>query len=204
MCLAKILALAHKFTKKTVWQILNFLHLATLSQAVFAFHSGGGDASIVVVVFFFAMFANASYGDAPSSALSATGLDEEDDDPTIAGSAAAAAAAAGRKGNVLPTWGNVNTMNINPLILTNIQASPYFKVNLFELKTYHEVVDEIYYRVSHLEPWERGTSKKKRVRGDCGQRWAVAVLNFSFRGRRPTFKTLRAFCDPFCTLKHIH
>ena len=38
-------------------------------------------------------------------------------------------------------------MNLNPLILTNIQSSPYFKNELFKLKTYHEVVDEIYYRV---------------------------------------------------------
>ena len=27
------------------------------------------------------------------------------------------------------------------------------------LKTFSEVVDEIYYKVSHLEPWERGTRK---------------------------------------------
>ena len=45
----------------------------------------------------------------------------------------------GKKSNNLPFWGNQNTMNLNPLILTNIQNSPYFKVNLIELKTYHEV-----------------------------------------------------------------
>ena len=39
-----------------------------------------------------------------------------------------------KKGNVLPVWGNTRTMNMNPLILTNIQNSPYFKVNLFEIK----------------------------------------------------------------------
>ena len=50
--------------------------------------------------------------------------------------------------NPMPIWGNEKTMNLNPLILTNIQSSPYFKVNLYELKTYHEVIDEIYYRVS--------------------------------------------------------
>ena len=27
------------------------------------------------------------------------------------------------------------------------------------MRTYHEVVDEIYYKVDHLEPWERGTRK---------------------------------------------
>lgn len=50
--------------------------------------------------------------------------------------------------NALTAWGNDKTMNLNTLILTNIQSSPYFKVQLFELKTFHEVVDEIFYRVS--------------------------------------------------------
>ena len=51
------------------------------------------------------------------------------------------------KNNVLPLWGNEASMNLNPLILTNIQSSPYFKNDLFKLKTYHEVIDEIYYKV---------------------------------------------------------
>jgi len=53
--------------------------------------------------------------------------------------------------NVLPIHGNEKTMNLNSLILANIQASPYFKVQLYELKTYHQVIDEIYTRVS--EHW---------------------------------------------------
>lgn len=39
-------------------------------------------------------------------------------------------------------------MNLNPMILTNVLSSPYFKVQLYELKTYHEVVDEIYFKVT--------------------------------------------------------
>ena len=50
--------------------------------------------------------------------------------------------------NTLPIFGNKDTMNINSMILTNIHQSRYFKTELFELKTFHEVVDEIYYRVS--------------------------------------------------------
>jgi len=49
--------------------------------------------------------------------------------------------------NTLPLWGNKETMNINHLILSNIRGSPYFKTDLFKLKTYHEVIDEIYYKV---------------------------------------------------------
>ena len=56
-------------------------------------------------------------------------------------------AAKPKLGNNLTIWGNSRTMNLNHLVLTNIQNSPYFKVRLFELKTYHEVVDEIYYKV---------------------------------------------------------
>lgn len=73
-----------------------------------------------------------------------------------------------KKGNVLPIWGNERTMNMNPLILTNIQSSHYFKVNLYELKTYHEVIDEIYYKVQHLEPWEKGSRKTAGQTGMCG------------------------------------
>lgn len=74
----------------------------------------------------------------------------------------------GKQHNVLPLWGNEASMNLNPLILANIQGSSYFKVHLFKLKTYHEVVDEIYYQVKHLEPWERGSRKTAGQTGMCG------------------------------------
>ncbi|XP_015108603.1 pre-mRNA-splicing factor 38B isoform X1 [Diachasma alloeum] len=77
----------------------------------------------------------------------------------------------GKKSNVLPLWGNERTMNLNPLILTNILSSHYFKVNLYELKTYHEVIDEIYYKVAHLEPWEKGSRKTAGQTGMCGGRF---------------------------------
>lgn len=41
-------------------------------------------------------------------------------------------------------------------------------VNLYELKTYHEVIDEIYYKVNHLEPWEKGSRKTAGQTGMCG------------------------------------
>lgn len=65
----------------------------------------------------------------------------------------------GKAANHLPIWGNEKTMNLNTMILTNIQGSAYFKVTLYKLKTYHQVIDEIYYNVGHLEPWERGSRK---------------------------------------------
>ncbi|CAK4668537.1 unnamed protein product [Aphanomyces euteiches] len=62
------------------------------------------------------------------------------------------------KENELPLHGNLTTYNINKLLFDNIMNSDYFR-KLYELKTYHEVVDEIYYRVDHAEPWAAGTSR---------------------------------------------
>jgi len=44
----------------------------------------------------------------------------------------------------------------------------FISVNLYELKTYHEVIDEIYYKVQHLEPWEKGSRKTSGQTGMCG------------------------------------
>lgn len=46
--------------------------------------------------------------------------------------------------------------------------SKFVVVNLYELKTYHEVVDEIYYKVQHLEPWEKGSRRTSGQTGMCG------------------------------------
>jgi len=88
--------------------------------------------------------------------------ESDEDDPTIWNSA--------NNKNVLQFHGNERTMNINPLILTNVQGSPYFKVELFALKTFHEVVDQIYYKVDHLEPWATGSRKTagRSQTGMCG------------------------------------
>ncbi|KAJ1976132.1 hypothetical protein H4R34_004091 [Dimargaris verticillata] len=58
--------------------------------------------------------------------------------------------------NKLETWGNETTMNLNNIVYQNIHNSPYFK-SLYSLKTYHEVVDEIYYKVDCLDPFVKGT-----------------------------------------------
>eukprot|EP01137_Pigoraptor_chileana_P031432 Opistho-2@19258 len=59
--------------------------------------------------------------------------------------------AAARK-NMVELWGNEKTMNMNPVLHSSILASPYFRNDLYSFKTYHEVIDEIYNRVDHLEP----------------------------------------------------
>ncbi|KAL7672545.1 hypothetical protein ACOME3_007429 [Neoechinorhynchus agilis] len=74
----------------------------------------------------------------------------------------------GSNDNGLSVHGNRSTMNLNAMILTNIQSSYYFKVELYELKTYHEVIDEIYNKVTHLEPWEKGSRHTRGLKGMCG------------------------------------
>ncbi|XP_065829490.1 pre-mRNA-splicing factor 38B-like [Oscarella lobularis] len=73
-----------------------------------------------------------------------------------------------RKSNTLQIYGNEKTMNLNSMILTNVHNSVYFKNVLAQLTTYHEVVDEIYYHVAHLEPWEKGSRKLAGQVGMCG------------------------------------
>ncbi|XP_063932416.1 pre-mRNA-splicing factor 38B-like [Zophobas morio] len=63
---------------------------------------------------------------------------------------------ASKKKNSLEVCGNPVTMNLNTMLYQNILASRYFKEDLFNLKTYHEVVDEIYNQVTDLEPFMPG------------------------------------------------
>lgn len=65
-----------------------------------------------------------------------------------AGSVGASGHYVKKQSNTLPLFGNKETMNINNMIITNILQSRYFKIELYEKKTFHEVVDEIFYRVS--------------------------------------------------------
>ena len=73
-----------------------------------------------------------------------------------------------RKNNIMPCWGNVQTMNLNTLVLENIVQSTYWRNFLIEISTYQQVCDEVFVHVRHLEPWERGTRKITGMTGMCG------------------------------------
>ncbi|XP_028800568.1 pre-mRNA splicing factor SR-like 1 isoform X1 [Neltuma alba] len=47
---------------------------------------------------------------------------------------------------------------IEKVLCMNILSSDYFK-ELYRLKTYHEVIDEIYNQVDHVEPWMTGNCR---------------------------------------------
>mmetsp|Transcript_4221 Transcript_4221/g.6384 ORF Transcript_4221/g.6384 Transcript_4221/m.6384 type:complete len:98 (-) Transcript_4221:1264-1557(-) len=61
-----------------------------------------------------------------------------------------------RNKGVLPL---VNTQNFGfpPMLLQNISTSPYF-INkcCLEIENWNALVDEIFYNVTHVEPWAAG------------------------------------------------
>ena len=64
-------------------------------------------------------------------------------------------------------------------------------------QTYHEVVDEIYYKVTHLEPWEKGSRKTSGQTGMCG-----GVRGVSFYKQNDTQSAL-LFMKCFITFRKI-
>ncbi|CAB3398216.1 unnamed protein product [Caenorhabditis bovis] len=74
----------------------------------------------------------------------------------------------GKRGNILPIWGNKMTMNLNTLLLENIRESYYYKNNLMEIDTFQTIIEQIFYQVKHLEPWEKGTRRVQGMTGMCG------------------------------------
>ncbi|WKY02159.1 hypothetical protein Q1695_015852 [Nippostrongylus brasiliensis] len=73
-----------------------------------------------------------------------------------------------RKSNTLPCWGNQQTMNLNGLVLENVKESYYYKNHLVEIDSAQQLLDEVFYKVKHLEPWEKGTRKVQGMTGMCG------------------------------------
>ncbi|KHJ90220.1 PRP38 family protein, partial [Oesophagostomum dentatum] len=73
-----------------------------------------------------------------------------------------------RKSNTLPIWGNQQTMNLNGLVLENVKESYYYKNHLIEIESAQQLLDEVFYKVKHLEPWEKGTRKVQGMTGMCG------------------------------------
>ena len=74
-----------------------------------------------------------------------TGDEDDNDDPN-------------NRKSTIPMQGNPTTYNINNLLHQNIMENEYFRA-LYQLKTYHEVLDEIRICAKHVEPWATGTSR---------------------------------------------
>ena len=63
------------------------------------------------------------------------------------------------RGKALPMHGDSKYFNVNPLLARNILQHDYFRA-LRQLRTYHEVIDEVYYKCKHAEPWATGTAAR--------------------------------------------
>ncbi|XP_021297910.1 pre-mRNA splicing factor SR-like 1 isoform X3 [Herrania umbratica] len=58
----------------------------------------------------------------------------------------------------IQTCGKPINSLLEKVLCMNILSSDYFK-ELYRLKTYHEVIDEIYNQVDHVEPWMTGNCR---------------------------------------------
>uniref|UniRef100_A0A452Y4X1 Pre-mRNA-splicing factor 38 n=1 Tax=Aegilops tauschii subsp. strangulata TaxID=200361 RepID=A0A452Y4X1_AEGTS len=58
----------------------------------------------------------------------------------------------------IQTSGKPIDMLMEKVLCMNILSSDYFK-ELYQMKTYHEVIDEIYNQVDHVEPWMTGNCR---------------------------------------------
>ncbi|GBG76498.1 hypothetical protein CBR_g22246 [Chara braunii] len=58
----------------------------------------------------------------------------------------------------IATSGKAIDLLVERVLCMNILSSDYFK-NLYRLKTFHEVIDEIFNEVDHVEPWMSGNCR---------------------------------------------
>ena len=83
--------------------------------------------------------------------------------------------------DVMPchSYSAVGNMNLNSMLVENIRSHDYFK-GLSELKTFEEVVDQIYYDCKLISLWHPGTHKTQRAAGMCsGLRGVRCVAGIS-------------------------
>lgn len=89
------------------------------------------------------------------------------------------------RSEVFPVYGNTSEFNINKLLYNNIMQCDYFKA-LYQLRTYHETIDEIYNSVTHVGPWQTGTTRNPST---------AFCLLLKFMLMRLTRKQLRGLLD---------
>jgi PRP38 family len=88
-------------------------------------------------------------------------------------------------GTPLPQHGNLTTYNMENVLRSNIVNSEYFRDTCGKLVSWEEVVDEIYYSVSDVEPWMSGNAR--------GASTAFCLLYRSGHGRR--LSPMSSSCD---------
>ena len=91
--------------------------------------------------------------------------------------------------DVLPchSYSAVGNMNMNSMLVENIRSHEYFK-GLSEMKTFEEVVDQVYYDCKITPLWTPGTHKAQKAAGMCSGLRGVrrAPARQAVPPRRPT------------------
>ena len=64
-----------------------------------------------------------------------------------------------RSKGLIPTWGPDDSFHLNPMLLQNMIKSQYFQKCCRDITDWTSLVDEIYYQVTHLEPWAVGSTR---------------------------------------------
>lgn len=65
-----------------------------------------------------------------------------------------------RARNVLPLWGPDDSFHLNPMLLQNTINSNYFQKCCRDLTDWNAVIDEIYYQVKYVEPFQPGAGTR--------------------------------------------
>ena len=64
----------------------------------------------------------------------------------------------GRSRNAPPIWSSDDTFNLHPMLLRNMVQSQYFQQSCEKFKNWNAVIDEIYYQVKSLQPFQVSTT----------------------------------------------
>merc|ERR1712032_465687 len=67
-----------------------------------------------------------------------------------------------------PIYRDSSDFHLNKVLVGNVQRNNYFK-QLSKFTTFKQVVDQIYYQVEFITPWEPGSHSNKSAGGMCSQ-----------------------------------
>lgn len=62
------------------------------------------------------------------------------------------------RSNVMPLWGSDDSFHLHPMLLRNMIQSQYFQKCCETLQNWNAVIDEIYYQVKSLQPFQVSTT----------------------------------------------
>jgi hypothetical protein len=65
-----------------------------------------------------------------------------------------------RRNNALPLWGPDDSFHFNPLLLRNTIQSSYFQNCCESFSNWNAVIDEVYYKVTNLQPFQAEKSPR--------------------------------------------